>query len=478
MFGQAGLGGAGRVRARLPARLRRLLRPLRRLLRRHARAAAASGAGGRPSAPTSATTCGSPSRRRSAGPRRRSSSRSSTGAPRAPAPARSRARRRPACPQCSGRGEIRHVRQTMLGQMVNVVTCPRCRGEGKIVESPCDDCARRGPDGAREAAPRHDPGRDRRRPPDPAVRRGRGGSAGRPAGQPVRRDPRRAASRSSGARARSSTTSCDISIAQAALGTTVRVPTVDGEEDLEIKPGTQPGTEIRLRGRGAPHLRRAGARGDLHVLVEVVVPTKLSQRAARGARGLRRGLRASRVGGVEGRRPGPAQGRPRVTPRGRLASGAEAMAEVPGREADGLVGDDTWLELAVTCDPEAVEAVARSCPGSRPAGQRRAGLHARRRGAWARRSTRPLRPPSAPTSRPATPPRPRAAVDEATAALGHLQAFGLREIGELATRVVHESDWALGLEAPRRGHADRAPHRHPADLATPPARAGRRRPRP
>jgi molecular chaperone DnaJ len=70
-----------------------------------------------------------------------------------------------------------------------------------------------------------------------------------------------------------------ISIAQAALGTRIIVPTVDGEDEVEIKPGTQPDTEIRLRGKGVPHLRRTGARGDLHVLVDVVVPTKLSRKA-------------------------------------------------------------------------------------------------------------------------------------------------------------------------------------------------------
>ena len=69
-----------------------------------------------------------------------------------------------------------------------------------------------------------------------------------------------------------------VSIAQAALGTRITVPTVDGDEEVEIKPGTQPETEIRLRGKGVPHLRR-GARGDLHVLVDVVVPTKLSRKA-------------------------------------------------------------------------------------------------------------------------------------------------------------------------------------------------------
>jgi molecular chaperone DnaJ len=70
----------------------------------------------------------------------------------------------------------------------------------------------------------------------------------------------------------------DISIAQAALGTRLMVPTVDGEEEVEIKPGTQPGAELRLRGKGVPHLRRTGSRGDLHVFVNVVVPTKLSKR--------------------------------------------------------------------------------------------------------------------------------------------------------------------------------------------------------
>jgi molecular chaperone DnaJ len=69
-----------------------------------------------------------------------------------------------------------------------------------------------------------------------------------------------------------------LSIVQAALGTRLRIPTIEGDEDLEIRPGTQPGTEIRLRSRGVPHLRRSGVRGDLHVLAHVNVPTKLSKR--------------------------------------------------------------------------------------------------------------------------------------------------------------------------------------------------------
>src|SRR4029450_1851537 len=68
-----------------------------------------------------------------------------------------------------------------------------------------------------------------------------------------------------------------IGLAQAALGTRIEVPTIGGDEEVEIRSGTQPGTEIRLRGKGVPHLRRAGVRGDLHVIVDVAVPTKLSK---------------------------------------------------------------------------------------------------------------------------------------------------------------------------------------------------------
>jgi len=181
-----------------------------------------------------------------------------------------------ACPQCNGRGEIRSVRQTMLGQMVNVTTCPRCRGDGRIVETPCETC--------------HGEGRTERqrtlRVTIPAgideghqirlSNEGEVGPRGGPAGSlyvAVHVLPHLQLKREG----TELIFEADVSIAQAALGTRISVPAVGGDEEVEIKPGTQPGTEIRLRGRGVPHLRRAGVRGDLHVLVNVVVPTKLSK---------------------------------------------------------------------------------------------------------------------------------------------------------------------------------------------------------
>jgi molecular chaperone DnaJ len=181
------------------------------------------------------------------------------------------------CPQCGGRGEVRSVRQTMLGQMVNVSACPRCRGEGKIVETPCETC---NGDGRTEKKRRLrvtipagiDEGHQIR-----LTNEGEEGPRGGAAGSlyvAVHVAPHPALKRDG----TELYYEASISIAQAALGTTLTVPTVEGSEDVEIKPGTQPDTEIRLRGKGVPHLRRSGSRGDLHVLVDVEVPRKLSKK--------------------------------------------------------------------------------------------------------------------------------------------------------------------------------------------------------
>jgi molecular chaperone DnaJ len=181
------------------------------------------------------------------------------------------------CPQCNGRGEVRSVRQTMLGQMVNVATCPRCRGDGRIVETPCERCKGDGRTDTRRRLQVNIPaGIDEGH----QIRLSNEGEVGPRAGPAgslyvavhVAEHP---TLRREGTEL---IHEADISIAQAALGTRLLVPTIDGDEEVEIKPGTQPGTEIRLRGKGVPHLRRSGARGDLHVFVNVSVPTRLSRR--------------------------------------------------------------------------------------------------------------------------------------------------------------------------------------------------------
>jgi ribosomal protein L11 methyltransferase len=110
--------------------------------------------------------------------------------------------------------------------------------------------------------------------------------------------------------------------------------------------------------------------------------------------------------------------------------------------ADGLVADDTWLELAVTCDPEAVEAVSEILSRIAPGGVSvEPGFRLTDEGLGA--VADPTKPATVRAYLPARDPSAvREAVAAAERALGHLTAFGLREIGELATAAVHESDWA------------------------------------
>ena len=180
------------------------------------------------------------------------------------------------CPQCNGRGEVRTVRQTMLGQMVNVATCPRCKGDGTIVETPCDTCHGEGRlERTRTLRVSIPPGIDEGH----QIRLSNEGEVGRrggPAGSlyvAVHVAPHPTLKREGTELIYEAT----VGLAQAALGTRIEVPTIGGQEEVEIKPGTQPGTEIRLRGKGVPHLRRSGVRGDLHVIVDVGVPTRLSK---------------------------------------------------------------------------------------------------------------------------------------------------------------------------------------------------------
>ncbi len=180
------------------------------------------------------------------------------------------------CPQCNGRGEVRGVRQTMLGQMINVTTCPRCRGDGRIVETPCETCKGEGRvERTRTLQVTIPPGIDEGH----QIRlsnEGEAGPRGGPAGSlyvAVHVAPHPSLKREG----TELIYEASVGLAQAALGTTIVVPTVDGEESVEIKAGTQPGTEIRLRGKGVPHLRRPGQRGDLHVLVDVEMPHRLSR---------------------------------------------------------------------------------------------------------------------------------------------------------------------------------------------------------
>ncbi len=188
------------------------------------------------------------------------------------------------CPQCDGSGQVRQVRQTILGQMVNVQPCGRCRGAGTVVESPCPSCRGRGLVEASRAVEVQIPaGVDS----EMQVRvpgEGAAGDRGGPAGDlylalTVR--PHAVLQR----RGLTLLYECPVSIAQAALGDTITVPTVDGPRPVTLRPGTQFGDRVRLPGLGAPD-PRTGRRGDQVVIASVVVPTHLTEAQREGLRAL------------------------------------------------------------------------------------------------------------------------------------------------------------------------------------------------
>jgi molecular chaperone DnaJ len=178
------------------------------------------------------------------------------------------------CERCGGAGHLQAVSQTLLGQMVRTVVCDRCHGDGKIAKDPCKRCRGRGEVRAsRELEVQIPAGiADGQR-----IRVAGQGSAGR-AGMPpgdlyvlvtVREDERFVREGDD------LITALDVSAPLAALGAELEVPTLDGTSVIDLAPGTQPGEVLTLRGEGMPSLRRS-RRGDLRVVVNVVVPRRLT----------------------------------------------------------------------------------------------------------------------------------------------------------------------------------------------------------
>ena len=179
------------------------------------------------------------------------------------------------CSVCSGAGEIRQVRQSILGQMVTARPCPRCNGMGQEIQSPCPDCRGEGRRSEEKAYTVDIPaGVDDGN----TLQLGGRGAAGPRGGRSgdlfvhlrVRPDDRFLRQGNDLVHV------LHVPMAQAALGAHLRYETLDGTEDLVIPRGTQPGKVFRLRGRGVPDVNGRG-RGDLLVQVVVDTPTELTK---------------------------------------------------------------------------------------------------------------------------------------------------------------------------------------------------------
>ncbi|MEI6512670.1 MAG: molecular chaperone DnaJ [bacterium] len=179
------------------------------------------------------------------------------------------------CPECRGAGQIRHMRQTMLGQVTQVVPCGRCGGNGQIISDPCTTCEgskriRREinfevkvPAGSEDGL---------------TLRYSHEGDAGRSGGRPgdlyavlhLPPDKRFTREGTEIFRTRS------ISFVKATLGGKVKLAGIDAEHELEIPAGTQPNTEFRIAGAGLPPVG-GGVRGALHVSINIKVPKTVNE---------------------------------------------------------------------------------------------------------------------------------------------------------------------------------------------------------
>jgi len=180
------------------------------------------------------------------------------------------------CGRCGGTGQVTTQTRTPLGYMRNVTTCPECHGEGKIIKEPCTACHGAGkirrqktievdiPQGINDGQTMQISGS------------GEPGTKGGPSGDlllTIRIKKHNIFTRDEF----DVYISIPITFAQAALGATIKVPTISGVVEYDIPAETQSGSVFRLRGKGIPFLRGKG-RGDQYVKVEVETPKNLSQR--------------------------------------------------------------------------------------------------------------------------------------------------------------------------------------------------------
>lgn len=178
------------------------------------------------------------------------------------------------CKRCGGRGQVQTQTRTPLGYMTNVSTCPECHGTGKIIKEPCRECHGTGkirkprtieidiPHGINDGQTMQLSGQ------------GEPGERGGPSGDlllTIKIKPHEIYRRED----YDVMIDLPVTFVQAALGATVKVPTLDGVVEYDIPEGTQAGSVFRLRGKGVPYIRGKG-RGDEYVTIEVEIPKNLT----------------------------------------------------------------------------------------------------------------------------------------------------------------------------------------------------------
>ena len=185
------------------------------------------------------------------------------------------------CRTCNGSGQVRRAQRSVFGQFAVTTPCSACNGNGRSIETPCSNCRARGFERRRRTRTVTIPAGVDNGMQVRVTGEGDAGSNGGPPGNlyvqvRVREHPFFVRDESDLLYRTS------LNMAEAALGMTKPIPTLEGDDvDLEIPPGTQAGSEFRVRSRGVPRIRRDGRptdrRGDIRVLVDVDIPSKLNK---------------------------------------------------------------------------------------------------------------------------------------------------------------------------------------------------------
>ena len=180
------------------------------------------------------------------------------------------------CATCSGRGEVQSVQRSFLGQVVASRPCPTCAGTGQVIPEPCLKCGGDGRVRARRTIPVKVPAGVEDGMRIRLTGHGEVGPGGGPAGDlyvEIAERPHDVFTRDG------EDLHCRVTLPMtaAALGTTLTLDTLDGQEEVDIRPGTQSGSVLTLRAKGAPRLRGTG-RGNLLVHIDVQTPTRLDDR--------------------------------------------------------------------------------------------------------------------------------------------------------------------------------------------------------
>lgn len=182
------------------------------------------------------------------------------------------------CEVCHGRGTVQRVARSFLGQVMTNQPCAACRGFGTTIPEPCTECAGEGRVRARRTIAVDVPAGVDTGTRIKLTSQGEVGPAGGPPGDVYLevRERRHEVFTRDGDDLHAT---LSVPMTAAALGTVLTLETLDGEQEVDLRPGTQPEQVVTLKGLGVGHLH-VGGRGDLHVHVEVTVPTNLDDEQA------------------------------------------------------------------------------------------------------------------------------------------------------------------------------------------------------